>query len=186
MQASATFFSTVSKGRNPKSVPQDFFVSMWKYHTQLLLLSFTSSPPHFSTSPPDPSQTLGFGLFLKPVWFSFKKPFHSSCCKPHISKAMSFSSPLCFLLTVVNPGKRNILSSWITNMLSTTVDRGEKLRCSDPEPEVHQVSTPEVHSLMVICKELCNWVPQRWTLSPTLWWIHCLVWSRTHDLDGNI
>lgn len=74
-----------------------FYFSMWKYHTQLLLPSFTSPPPHASSSLPDPSQTLGFGLLLKPVWFSFKNPFCSCYCRPQISKAMSFSSPSLLL-----------------------------------------------------------------------------------------
>lgn len=74
-----------------------FYFSMWKYHTQLLLPSFTSPPPHASSSLPDPSQTLGFGLLLKPVWFSFKNPFRSCYCRPQISKAMSFSSPSLLL-----------------------------------------------------------------------------------------
>lgn len=92
--AFCSLFSTVSKGRHPKSIPQEFF-SVWKYHTQLSLPSFTSPPPHSSSSSPDPSQTLGLGSFPKPVWFSFKEPFRSSCCKPHISKATSSSKPLC-------------------------------------------------------------------------------------------
>lgn len=102
-----SLFSTVSKGRNLKSIPQDFFFFFFLYvevpHTALITLLYLSS---CSSSPPDPSQTLGFGSFLKPIWFPFKNPFRSSCCKPHISEAMSFSNPLRSLLAVVKPGNK--------------------------------------------------------------------------------
>lgn len=98
------FFQMFPKEGIPNPFLKMFF-STWKYHTQLLLPSFTSPPPHASSSLLYPSQTLGFGFLLKPVWFSFKKPFHSSCCKPQISKAMSFSNP-SFLLAGCRESRR--------------------------------------------------------------------------------
>lgn len=121
-----------------------FFFYVEVPHTALITLLYLSPS---SSSSPDPSQTLGFGSFLKPVWFSFKNPFCSSGCKPHISKAMKqqASPTLCSLLAVAKPGNKKIsLSSRITNILPQSGELGEKEGCS--ESEFHQVAIPELHN----------------------------------------
>lgn len=168
-----------------EGIPNPFlkmFFSTWKYHTQLLLPSFTSPPPHASSSLLYPSQTLGFGFLLKPVWFSFKKPFHSSCCKPQISKAMSFSNP-SFLLAGCRESRRgkkksekkNKLFFGITNILFLPKLRSRMFRSWTRSPSGQDPWKFIRWRWFAPFKELCNWVSQCWTLLSIPRWIHCLV-----------
>lgn len=90
-----SLFSTVSKGRNLKSIPQDFFFfffSTWKYHTQLLLPSFTSPPVH--PLPRIPPKHLG----LAPSWSQFGFPSRtlSAALVANHTLAKQWASPTLF------------------------------------------------------------------------------------------
>lgn len=183
MQASAPFFKLFPKGWIPNPFLKTFFLICGSTTHSSYYPPLALPLPTLHSLPQIPPKHLG----LAHSWSQFGFPSRSlsAALVANHTLARQWASPTLFAL--VNPGKKKPnLSSRITNMLPLSADLSEKIRCSDPEPGVHQVSISAVHRMMVICMELYNWVPQCWTLLPTLWWICCLVWSRTHDLDENV
>lgn len=129
-----------------------------------------------------PPKHLGLAFSWSQFGFPSKKPFHSSCCKPQISKAMSFSNP-SFLLAGCRESRRgkkksekkNKLFFGITNILFLPKLRSRMFRSWTRSPSGQDPWKFIRWRWFAPFKELCNWVSQCWTLLSIPRWIHCLV-----------